>query len=187
MSTKKKLSAEQSKELLEALKKRFAKNMQRHKGMDWEKIEARLKAKPAKLLVLDEMELTEGEPDVIGLDKKTGEYIFCDCSAESPKGRRSLCYDRAALNARKEHKPKNSAVDMAMEMGIEILDETQYFELQKLGPFDAKTSSWLNTPQAIRSLGGAISAEFRFGRAFVYPNGAESYFGSRGFRGLVRV
>jgi len=184
---KKKLSAEQHSSLLQVLKTRFEKNMNRHKGIDWAKVLAKLEANPAKLAVLDEMELTGGEPDVIGYDKKTGEFIFYDCSAESPKGRRSFCYDHEALEKRKEHKPKDSAINMANEMGIELLNEEQYHELQKFGEFDAKTSSWLNTPSAVRKLGGAISGEFRFGRVFIYANGAESYFGARGFRGSLRV
>jgi len=161
--------------------------MNRHKGMEWAKVQLKLEANNGKLWSLNEMEITGGEPDIVGNDKKTGEYIFYDCSAESPKGRRSVCYDHEALEKRKEHKPENSAVEMAGDMGIEILTEEQYLELQKLGKFDAKTSSWLKTPADIRKLGGAISGELRFGRVFVYANGAESYFGARGFRGLVRV
>jgi len=187
MGTKKKLSSEQRDELLKTLKTRFEKNMNRHKGIEWAKVQAKLEANPEKLWALDDMEVTGGEPDVVGYDKKTGEYIFYDCSAESPKERRSLCYDRDALNSRKEHKPKNSAIDMAAEMGIEILTEEQYLQLQKLGKFDAKTSSWLKTPDDVRKLGGAISGEFRFGRVFIYANGAESYFAARGFRGSLRV
>jgi hypothetical protein len=186
-SNKKKLSPEQQKELLNTLNSRFEKNMSRHKGIDWAKVQAKLEAKPDKLWVLDDMETTGGEPDVVSYDNKTGEYIFFDCSAESPKDRRSLCYDREAWNSRKEHKPKSSAMDIAAEMGIEILTEEQYLALQKLGKFDAKTSSWLNTPADIRKLGGAISGEFRFGRVFIYANGAESYFAARGFRGSLRV
>jgi hypothetical protein len=182
----KKLSSEQRDELLKALKARFEKNMNRHKGLEWAKVQAKLEANTKKLWSLNEMERTGGEPDVVGHNKKTGEYVFYDCSPESPN-RRSLCYDREALNSRKEHKPKNSAIDMAAEMGIEILTEEQYLELQKLGRFDAKTSSWLNTPDDVRKLGGAISGEFRFGRTFIYANGAESYFAARGFRGLLRV
>jgi len=185
-STKKKLSSEQRDELLKTLKARFEKNMARHKGIDWTQVQAKLEAIPEKLWILDDMEVTGGEPDVVGYDKKTDEYIFYDCSAESPT-RRSLCYDREALNARKENKPKNSAIDMAAEMGIEILTEEQYQQLQQLGKFDSKTSSWLKTPVDVRKLGGAISGEFRFGRVFIYANGAESYFGARGFRGLLRV
>lgn len=184
---KKKLSAAQSEALFKILKARFEKNMNRHKGLDWSKVQARLESNSAKLWSLNAMEETGGEPDVVGLDKKTGEYIFYDCSAESPKGRRSLCYDHEALEKRKENKPADSAVNMAADMGIEMLDEEQYYELQKLGIFDAKTSSWLKTPPAVRKLGGAISGEFRFGRVFIYANGAESYFGARGFRGSVRV
>lgn len=184
---KNKLSAAQQEELLKTLKARFEKNMLRHKGIEWSRVEARLKAAPGKLWILDEMEVTGGEPDVAGQDKKTGEYLFYDCSAESPKDRRSLCYDPEALASRKENKPRNSAVQMAADMGIELLTEEQYLGLQKLGKFDAKTSSWLNTPADIRKLGGAISGEFRFGRAFIYANGAESYFGARGFRGSLKV
>ena len=187
MANKKKLSSEQQNELLKTLKARFEKNMNRHKGIEWAKVQAKLEASPKKLWILDDMEVTGGEPDVVGYDKKTGEYIFFDCSAESPKDRRSLCYDRDALNSRKENKPKNSAVDLATEMGIEILTEEQYLELQQLGKFDSKTSSWLTTPVDVRKLGGAISGEFRFGRAFIYANGAESYFAARGFRGSLRV
>lgn len=186
-SNKKKLSTEQHTELFKILKARFEKNMNRHKGIDWASVEARLKSNPGKLPALDEMEMTGGEPDVVGHDKKTGEYIFYDCSAESPKDRRSLCYDPGALASRKENKPRNSAVQMAADMGIEILTEGQYLDLQKLGTFDAKTSSWLNTPDDIRKRGGAISGEVRFGRAFIYANGAESYFASRGFRGMLKI
>jgi hypothetical protein len=186
---KQELSDEERDELLKILKSRFEKNMNRHKGIDWSKVQAKLdlKSSKEKLWALNEMERTGGEPDVVGHDKKTGEYIFHDCSAESPKGRRSLCYDYEALQSRKEHKPKDSAEDMAAAMSIEILSEEQYFELQKLGKFDAKTSSWLRTPIDIRELGGAISGEFRFGRVFIYANGAESYFASRGFRGSLKV
>jgi len=186
-SNKKKLSSEQRDELLKTLKTRFEKNMNRHKGIEWAKVQAKLEANPEKLWILDDMEVTGGEPDVVGHDKKTDDYILYDCSTESPKERRSLCYDRDALNSRKEHKPKNSAIDMAAEMGIEILTEEQYLQLQKLGKFDAKTSSWLKTPDDVRKLGGAISGEFRFGRVFIYANGAESYFAARGFRGSLRV
>jgi hypothetical protein len=161
--------------------------MNRHNGIEWTKVQAKLEANPGKLRSLDEMESTGGEPDVVGQDKKTGEYIFYDCSAESPAGRRSVCYDHEALEKRKEHKPKNSAVGMAAGMGIEVLNEEQYQELQQLGRFDAKTSSWLKTPPDIRQLGGAISGEFRFGRVFIYANGVESYFASRGFRGSLRI
>lgn len=184
---KKKLTPEQHKELLKTLKARFEKNMNRHKGIEWAKVEAKLIKSNEKLWSLNAMEDTGGEPDVIAFDKKTGEYIFYDCSVESPKERRSLCYDHEALEKRKEHKPADSAVNMATEMGIEILKEEEYFELQKLGSFDAKTSSWLKTPANVRKLGGAISGEFRFGRVFIYANGAESYFAARGFRGKLSV
>jgi len=184
---KKDLSPEQSKELLKILKTRFEKNMARHKGLEWAKVQAKLEGKTEKLWSLDEMEITGGEPDVVGHDKKTGEYIFYDCSAESPKGRRSICYDRRALESRKEHKPENNAIDMAAAMGIDLLTEEQYRELQKLGTFDAKTSSWLITPPDIRKLGGAIFADYRYGNIFVYHNGAESYYAARGFRGSLRV
>ena len=186
-SNKKKLSAEQSEELLKVLKARFEKNMKRHKGLEWVKVQAKLEANPEKLWSLDDMEITGGEPDVVGYDKKTGEYIFYDCSAESPKDRRSLCYDREALESRKEHKPKNSAVDLATDMGIEILTEEQYRELQQLGEFDTKTSSWVKTPSPIRELGGAIFCDRRYDTVFLYHNGAESYYAARGFRGLLRV
>lgn len=181
------LSEEQREELLGALKGRFEKNKGRHKGLEWVKVRARLEANPEKLWSLHEMEKTGGEPDVVGHDKKTGEYIFYDCSAESPKGRRSICYDREALNARKEFKPKTSAVDMAEAMGIELLTEEQYRELQKLGEFDAKTSSWVKTPSAIRKLGGAVFCDRRYDTVFLYHNGAESYYAARGFRGSLRV
>ena len=187
MSNKKNLSPAQSKELINTLKERFEKNMNRHKGIDWAKVSAKLEADSGKLWSLNEMESTGGEPDVVGMDKKTGEYIFYDCAAESPKGRRSLCYDRQALDSRKEFKPKNNALDLADSMGIEILDEEQYRELQKLGNFDTKTSSWLKTPADIRKLGGAIFADFRYGNVFVYHNGAESYYAGRGFRGSLKV
>lgn len=183
----KKQSAGQYEDLIKVLKGRFEKNMGRHKGIEWSKVQARLEANPTKLKSLDEMEITEGEPDVIGYDKKTGEYIFCDCSAESPKGRRSVCYDGDALRSRKEHKPKNSAMDMANDMGIEMLSEEQYRDLQKLGEFDLKTSSWIQTPPAIRKLGGALFCDRRYDHVFTYHNGAESYYGARGFRGLLRV
>lgn len=182
-----KLSTEQQKELLKTLKLRFEKNINRHKDLDWDKIQTELEANPKKLSVLFRMEETEGEPDVIGYDKNSDEYIFCDCSAESPKGRRSICYDRQALDSRKEHKPKNSALDLANEIGIEILDENQYRELQKLGTFDTKTSSWIKTPDAIRKLGGALFCDYRYGAVFTYHNGAESYYGARGFRGILKV
>jgi len=186
-SNKKKLLPEQREELLKTLKNRFEKNINRHKGLDWAKVQARLEANTEKLYSVNEMEITGGEPDVVSHDKKKDEYIFYDCSAESPKERRSLCYDHEALEKRKEHKPADSAINMATEMGIEILTEEQYCELQKLGKFDTKTSSWLNTPSDVRKLGGAISGEFRFGRVFIYANGADSYFGARGFRGSLRV
>lgn len=184
---KKELSAQQREELLDVLKTRFEKNMKRHKGLKWADVEARLKAKPEKLWSLNEMETTEGEPDVVGHDKKTGEYIFFDCSAESPKGRRSVCYDHYALESRKEHKPKNSALGMAADMGIKILSEEQYRELQELGEFDLKTSSWVQTPDAIRELGGALFCDRRYDHVFVYHNGAESYYAARAFRGSLRV
>ncbi len=187
MGNKKVLSSEQSEELLRALKSRFEKNMNRHKGIEWAKVQSKLEAEPEKLWSLSEMERTGGEPDVVGHDKKTGEFIFYDCSAESPDGRRSICYDREGLESRKEHKPDNNAVDMAAAMGIEILTEEQYRELQKLGNFDTKTSSWLKTPSDIRKLGGAIFADFRYGNVFVYHNGAQSYYAGRAFRGSVRV
>ena len=184
---KKELSPEQRKELLGALKARFEKNMNRHKGLEWAKVQAKLEADPEKLWSLHEMERTGGEPDVVGHDEKTGEYIFYDCSAESPKDRRNVCYDREALESRKEHKPENNAMDMADAMGIEILTEEQYRALQKLGNFDAKTSSWLKTPSEIRKLGGALFADRRYDHVFVYHNGAESYYGARAFRGSLRV
>lgn len=186
-NNKKKLSPAQTKELLSILKIRFEKNKNRHKTLDWATIQTKLEANPAKLWSLNEMEITGGEPDVVGHDKKTGEYIFYDCSAESPKGRRSICYDHEALEKRKEHKPANSAVQMATDMGIELLTEEQYRELQQLGKFDTKTSSWIKTPAAIRQLGGAIFCDRRFDTVFVYHNGAESYYGSRAFRGWLRV
>ena len=185
--SKKELSGEQREELLGTLRTRFEKNMSRHKGLEWTKIEAKLKANTGKLSSLSEMERTGGEPDVVGFDKKTGEYIFYDCSAESPKGRRSLCYDREALGARKEHKPANSAIDMAAEMGIEILSEEEYRALQKLGKFDLKTSSWVKTPADIRKLGGAVFCDRRYDTVFLYHNGADSYYAARGFRGSLRV
>ena len=184
---KKKLSSEQHKEFLKTLKARFEKNMNRHKGLDWAKVQAKLEANPEKLWILDEMEITGGEPDVVGQDKKTGEYIFYDCSAESPKDRRSVCYDHEALEKRKEHKPKDSAINVAADMGIEILTEEQYRELQQLGNFDTKTSSWIKTPGDIRKLGGAIFCDRRYNRVFVYHNGAESYYAGRGFRGSLKV
>jgi hypothetical protein len=186
-SNKKELSSEQHEELLSALKARFEKNMDRHKGLEWAQVEAKLESNTEKLWSLNEMERTGGEPDVVGHDKKTGEYIFYDCSAESPKGRRSLCYDREALESRKEHKPKNNIIDMAAGMGIDLLTEEQYRELQKLGNFDTKTSSWVITPAGIRKLGGALFVDRRYNTVFVYHNGAESYYASRGFRGSLRV
>ena len=186
-SKKKELSPEQRAELLRTLKARFEKNMKRHKGLDWAKVQAKLEADSGKLWSLNEMETTGGEPDVVGHDKKTGEYIFYDCSAESPKGRRSVCYDREALESRKEHKPKNNAIDMAAAMGIELLTEEQYRELQKLGNFDTKTSSWVKTPADIRKLGGALFCDRRYDHVFVYHNGAESYYAARAFRGSLRV
>ncbi len=185
--SKPKLPAKQREELLRALKARFEKNMYRHKGLEWADVQAKLEANPNKLWSLNEMEKTGGEPDVIGQDNKTGEYIFYDCSAETPKGRRSLCYDREALEARKEHKPKNSALSMAAAMGIELLTEEQYRELQKLGDFDTKTSSWVETPSDIRKFGGALFCDRRYDHVFVYHNGAESYYGARAFRGSLRV
>jgi hypothetical protein len=186
-SDKKALSQEKRKELLRILRARFENNMNRHKGLEWAEVQANLEAHAEKQWSLNEMERTGGEPDVVGYDKKTGGYIFYDCSAESPEGRRSLCYDREAMDARKEHKPKNNAADMAASMGIELLTEEQYRELQKLGNFDTKTSSWVNTPSAVRSLGGALFCDRRFDTVFVYHNGAESYYAGRGFRGWLRV
>ena len=186
-SNKKDLSPRQREELLRTLKIRFEKNMNRHQGLEWARVQAKLEADAEKLWSLNEMERTGGEPDVVGHDKKTGEYIFYDCSAESPKGRRSVCYDREALDARKEHKPKDSAVDMATAMGIELLTEEQYRELQKLGEFDTKTSSWVKTPSDIRKLGGALFCDRRYDTVFVYHNGAESYYAARAFRGSLRV
>ena len=177
----------QREEIISVLKARFEKNMNRHKGFEWAKVQAKLEANIEKLRSLNEMERTGGEPDVIGRDEKTGEYIFYDCSAESPQGRRSFCYDREALESRKENKPKNSAVDMASAMGIELLTEEQYRELQKLGEFDTKSSSWVKTPLEVRKLGGALFGDRRFGRVFFYHNGAESYYSGRGFRGSLRV
>jgi hypothetical protein len=184
---KKEMSAEQRKELLRALKARFDKNMIRHEGLEWAQVQAKLEANPEKLWSLNEMERTGGEPDVVGHDKKTGEYIFYDCSPESPKDRRSFCYDREALDARKENKPKNNAMGMAAAMGIELLTEEEYRELQKLGPIDTKTSSWVKTPSAIRKLGGALFCDRRFDTVFLYHNGAESYYAARGFRGSLKV
>jgi len=184
---KKELSSKQREELVGALRVRFEKNMKRHKGLEWTSVQAKLDAKTEKLWSLNEMENTGGEPDVVGFDKKTGEYVFNDCSAESPKGRRSLCYDRAALDARKENKPANSAVDLAAAMGVELLSEEQYRALQKLGSFDSKTSSWIETPADIRKLGGALFCDFRYGTVFLYHNGADSYYAARGFRASLRV
>jgi hypothetical protein len=186
-SAKKVLSADQRKDLLNILKTRFEKAMNRHEGLEWSKVEARLEANTEKLWSLWGMEQSGGEPDVIGFDKKTGEYIFCDCSAESPKGRRSICYDDEALESRKEHKPADSAIGLAADLGIELLTEEQYRELQRFGPFDTKTSSWLKTPADIRERGGAIFADYRYGHVFIYHNGAESYYAARGFRGSLRV
>jgi len=184
---KKALSQEQLEELLKVLRARFDKNMDRHIGIDWADVQAKLESIPEKCWSLQQMEETGGEPDVVGYDEVTGEYLFYDCSAESPKGRRSLCYDRKALDARKQHKPENSAIDVAAEIGIELLTEEQYRHLQSLGKFDAKTSSWLITPPSIRELGGAIFGDFRYGQVFVYHNGADSYYGARGFRGCLKV
>jgi hypothetical protein len=184
---KKELSAEQRRELLGTLKARFEKNMNRHKGLAWAEVQAKLEANAEKLWSLNEMGRTGGEPDIVGRDKKAGEYIFYDCSEESPKSRRSLCYDREALESRKENKPKDNAMDMAAAMGIELLTEEQYRELQRLGEFDSKTSSWIKTPSDIRKLGGALFCDRRFDTVFVYHNGAESYYAARGFRGWLRV
>ena len=186
-SIKTKLSPGQGEELLRALKARFQKNINRHKSLEWAKVQAKLEVHTEKLWSLNEMERTGGEPDVVGYDKKAGEYIFYDCSAESPKGRRSVCYDGEALKSRKEHKPKNSATEMAADMGIELLTEAQYRELQKLGNFDTKTSSWIITPADIRKLGGALFGDYRYGNVFIYHNGAESYYAARAFRGSLRV
>jgi hypothetical protein len=186
-TSKKTLSAEDREELILALEARFEKNMSRHKGIEWANVEAKLNANKEKLWSLNEMERTGGEPDVVGQDKKTGEYIFNDCSPETPKDRRSICYDHEALESRKENKPKDSAMNMADDMGVEILTEEQYRELQKLGKFDTKTSSWIKTPNDIRKLGGAIFADYRYGQVFVYHNGAESYYAVRGFRCFLRV
>jgi hypothetical protein len=185
--SKSKLSAQQRDHLINTLKTRFQKNMQRHKGIQWEAVQKRLEANAAKLQSLQAMEETDGEPDVVGQDKKTGEYIFYDCAAESPKGRRSICYDDEALAARKEHKPADSAINMAKEMGIEMLSEEEYRALQQLGEFDAKTSSWIKTPAAIRKLGGALFCDYRYNTVFVFHNGADSYYAARGFRGSLKV
>ena len=192
IETKKKLSPEQHEELLRVLKARFELNMNRHEGIDWAKVQAKLEANPEiyrdeKLWSLNEMEITGGEPDVVGFDEKTGEYIFCDCSGESPQGRRNICYDREALESRKEHKPRNNAVDMAASMGIDLLTEVQYRELQKLGNFDTKTSSWVKTPSDIRELGGAVFCDRRYNHVFAYHNGVQSYYAVRGFRGSLKV
>ncbi len=187
MSNKKELSPKQREELLRALKARFEKNMNRHKGLEWAKVQAKVEANAEKLWSLNEMERTGGEPDVVGHDKKTGESVFFDCSAESPKGRTSVCYDREGLESRKEHKPANNAIDMAAAMGVELLTEEQYRELQKLGEFDTKSSSWVKTPADIRKLGGALFCDRRFGHVFVYHNGAQSYYGGRAFRASLRV
>ena len=186
-SNKQALSSELREELLRALKARFEKNMNRHKGLEWAQVQAKMEVNAEKLWSLNEMERTGGEPDVVGHDKKTGEYIFYDCSAESPKGRRSVCYDREALESRKENKPADNAMDMATGMGIELLTEEQYRELQKLGNFDTKTSSWVKTPPEIRRLGGAVFCDRRYDTVFLYHNGAESYYAARGFRGSLRV
>jgi hypothetical protein len=185
--TKKELSPQQRSELLKALKARFERNMKRHEGIEWAKVQAKLESNAGKLCSLNEMERTGGEPDIVGHERETGEYIFYDCSAESPKGRRSLCYDHEALVARKEHKPKDSAIDLAAAMGIELLTEKQYRELQTLGEFDTKASSWVKTPSAIRKLGGALFCDRRFDTVFLYHNGAESYYAARSFRGSLRV
>ena len=187
IKTKKQVSPKQREELLRALKARFEENMKRHEGLEWDNVRARLETNTNKLWSLSEMEGTGGEPDVVGHDKKTGEYTFFDCSPESPKGRRSVCYDREALESRKEHKPKNNAIDMAAAMGVELLTEEQYRELQELGKFDTKTSSWMKAPADIRKLGGALFGDRRFGRVFIYHNGAESYYSGRAFRGSIRV
>jgi hypothetical protein len=186
-TTKKKLSTEERDQILNTLKARFEKNKNRHKGIDWTDVQSRLEEKAEKLWSLSIMEETGGEPDVVGFDKKTGEYIFFDCSAETPKERRSVCYDNEALESRKQHKPADSAMEMAASMGIELLDEEQYRALQQLGNFDTKTSSWLKTPDAIRQLGGAIFGDFRYKQVFIYHNGADSYYAVRGFRGALRV
>ncbi|WP_426327419.1 DUF4256 domain-containing protein [Pedobacter sp. R-06] len=186
-NNKKELSPDQAKELLHTLKARFEKNMNRHKDIEWAKVEERLVAKPEKLWVLDEMEVTGGEPDVVDYDQKTGEYIFYDCSAESPKGRRSICYDLEGLESRKEHQPENNAIDMAATMGVELLTEEQYCFLQQLGKFDVKTSSWIVTPPEIRKLGGALFGDRRYDHVFIYHNGAQSYYAARAFRALLKV
>ncbi|QOV91226.1 DUF4256 domain-containing protein [Humisphaera borealis] len=186
-NSKKEAAPKRSNDLIATLKARFDEHMNRHEGIDWADVAAKLAASPKTLKSLAEMENTGGEPDVIGYDRKTGEYLFCDCSPESPAGRRSVCYDRDGLESRKEHRPANSALDLATAMGIELLTEAQYHDLQKFGPFDTKTSSWLRTPPEIREEGGAIFGDYRFGRVFIYHNGAQSYYGARAFRGLLRV
>jgi hypothetical protein len=187
VGTKKELSPKERGELLTALKARFEKNTNRHTGLEWAKVQTKLEANAEKLWSLNEMERTGGEPDVVGLDKKTGAYIFFDCSPESPKGRAGVCYDREGLESRKEHRPKNTAIDMATAMGVELLSEEQYHELQKLGEFDTKTTNWVKTPADIRKLGGAIFGDRRYGRVFIYHNGAQSYYSARGFRAWLRV
>ncbi len=187
MKNKKELSPDQVIELIEILKARFEKNMNRHKGLEWDKLQVKLEENTEKIWSLNEMERTGGEPDVVGYDKQTGEYFFYDCSAESPKGRRSVCYDREGQESRKEHKPENNAIDMAAAIGVELLTEDKYKELQKLGPFDTKTSSWVKTPSEIRKLGGALFCDRRYNHVFVYHNGAESYYAVRGFRGMLKV
>ena len=187
ISNKKQLSQAQREELLTTVKARFEKNMNRHKGVEWQQVQTKLQANPGKLWSLHEMERTGGEPDIVGHDKRTGEYFFYDCSAETPKGRRSVCYDREGLESRKEHRPEDSAMDMAAAMGIDLLSEEEYRELQKLGNFDAKTSSWVKTPSEIRKLGGALFCDYRYGHVFTYHNGAQSYYAVRAFRGSLRV